>query len=87
MKYDGFRALAYVQRGTVELISRRQHVYKSFTILCESIAAELRVKGAILDGEIVCLDQFGQPQFNKLMFRRSDSLKLARMVLQRRSST
>ena len=72
VKYDGFRALAYVRLGTVDLVSRRRHVYKSFNTLCESIAAELRVQDAILDGEIVCVDQLGHPQFNKLMFRRGE---------------
>ena len=33
-KYDGFRALAYVSRGTVKLVSRKGIVYKAFGDLC-----------------------------------------------------
>jgi bifunctional non-homologous end joining protein LigD len=72
VKHDGFRALCYIEDGAVKLVSRRGHVYKGFRVLCESIAADLRVKEAILDGEIVCLDQEGHSQFNKLMRHRGE---------------
>src|SRR5262249_2471805 len=41
VKHDGFRALCYVAAQSVKLVSRRDHVYKSFTTLCDSIAADL----------------------------------------------
>jgi bifunctional non-homologous end joining protein LigD len=72
VKHDGFRALAYVVEGHCHLVSRRNYVYKSFGSVCESIAADLRVEDAVLDGEIVCLDQNGHSQFNPLMYRRGD---------------
>jgi bifunctional non-homologous end joining protein LigD len=53
-----------------ELVSRRNHEYKSFHELCASIAAHLSGSTAVLDGQIVCLDQFGRSQFYELMFRR-----------------
>ena len=34
-------------------VSRRGNIYKSFASLCDCIAADLRTKSAILDGEIV----------------------------------
>src|SRR5215831_10725435 len=30
VKYDGFRALARIEHGTCQLVSRKTHVYKSF---------------------------------------------------------
>jgi bifunctional non-homologous end joining protein LigD len=72
VKHDGFRALAYVVEGDCHLVSRRSHVYKSFPTLCESIAEDLKVTDAVLDGEIVCLSRDGRSQFNRLMYRRSD---------------
>jgi ATP-dependent DNA ligase len=30
----------------------------------------LSVENALIDGEIVCLDQYGRSQFKELMFRR-----------------
>jgi ATP-dependent DNA ligase len=39
---------------------------KSFPALCKSLAG-LRVKDAILDGELVCLDEFGRSIFEDLI--------------------
>src|ERR1700730_9738880 len=70
IKHDGFRALAYVQAGQCQLVSRKMYVYKRFADLTEQIAASLNVQGAVLDGEIVCLDKTGKSQFKRLMYRR-----------------
>ena len=71
IKYDGFRALAYIEFGSVRLISRRRNVYKSFPMLCNEIADHIQIHEAILDGEIVHLDGEGNPQFYSLLRRRS----------------
>jgi len=49
VKYDGFRAMAYVQRREVELISRKGNAYESF----EPLRSHLATLGhdVILDGE------------------------------------
>jgi bifunctional non-homologous end joining protein LigD len=70
-KYDGFRALAYVEDRHVRLVSRKSNVYKSFPALCEAMAVALAVENAILDGEIVYLDASGKPQFISLLRRQS----------------
>ena len=67
LKYDGFRALAYIAKGKASLVSRNGHTYKSFAPLCGSIADSVRCRNAILDGEIVCLNSKGHPQFNQLL--------------------
>ena len=36
VKFDGFRALAYVEDGRCELVSRKGHVYRRFAELCQS---------------------------------------------------
>jgi bifunctional non-homologous end joining protein LigD len=69
LKHDGFRAVAYIEDGTCRLISRKQIQYKSFAGL-RTAMAKLPVKTAILDGELVCLDQDGRSQFRELMHRR-----------------
>jgi bifunctional non-homologous end joining protein LigD len=71
LKWDGFRSLAYVERGRSELWSRNDHKFSQFTPLNVSIAS-LSVNDAILDGEIVCLDQHGKADFNTLLFHRGD---------------
>jgi Carboxylesterase family/ATP dependent DNA ligase domain len=65
LKHDGFRALAYISEGRCELVSRRRNSYRSFEPLRRSLGA-LKVKTAILDGEIVCLDSEGRSIFNEL---------------------
>jgi bifunctional non-homologous end joining protein LigD len=55
IKHDGYRAIAYVENGQCELVSRKNIVYKSFAGLA-SMMAKLPVENAILDGELVCLD-------------------------------
>ena len=71
LKYDGFRALAYIENGSARLVSRRHNAYKSFNTLCAQIAQCLRVRCHPLDGEIVCLGKDGRPQFHDLLRRRS----------------
>ncbi len=72
VKFDGFRALAYVENGICELISRKSHTYTRFKNLCQSIATDLKADNAILDGEIVCLDDQGRSRFYDLMFHRGE---------------
>ncbi len=69
LKHDGFRALAYISDGQCELVSRRRNSYKSFQNLQDNLA-KLKVKNAVIDGEIVCLDAEGRSIFNELLFRR-----------------
>src|SRR5207247_10864032 len=66
LKLDGFRALAHVQGGRCELISRNGSQLNGFQPLCDAIAEELGPVSAILDGEIVCLHQKDGPEFFRL---------------------
>jgi bifunctional non-homologous end joining protein LigD len=68
LKHDGFRGVAYISDCRCQLVSRKGNVYKSFKTLCKSLET-LRVKDAILDGEIVCLNEEGTSIFNRVMFR------------------
>lgn len=70
LKHDGFRTLAFIENETCHLVSKKGNQYKSFTDLCAWVGANLDVRDAVLDGEIVCLDQFGRSVFNNLFFRR-----------------
>ena len=70
VKLDGFRALAFIESGSCRLVSRKAQVYKSFSGLCQSLG-HLPYE-AVLDGEIVCLDCGGCPQFDSLFYRRGE---------------
>ncbi len=69
LKQDGFRGMAYIAEGKSKLLSRTDHVFQSFGLLYK-LLANLPVQNAIIDGEIVCLNDQGVSQFNQLMFRR-----------------
>ena len=71
LKQDGYRAFAYIENGKCELVSRKQNVYERFGPLAAALASELRVKNAIIDGEIVCLDGQGRSLFLELLRHRS----------------
>ena len=70
LKYDGFRAMAYVQDGRAELISRKGNGYESF----EPLRSRLAALGheVILDAEITILDGDGRPQFSDLLRKRGE---------------
>lgn len=84
LKYDGWRALAYVEPTGVTFVSRTGYVYgRRFDVLGAALRRELRVRSAVLDGEIVCLDAEGRPRFSDLMFRRSEPIFFAFDILAR----
>jgi bifunctional non-homologous end joining protein LigD len=69
MKWDGVRALGYVERGTVRLISRnRLDMTRSYPELA-ALGEQLSGRQALLDGEIVAFDEAGRPSFSKLQRR------------------
>ncbi len=72
IKWDGFRSLARIEQGKCRLISRKGNDFKSFRILNESVLAELKVRSAVLDGEIVCLNDDGKPEFRDLLHRKGE---------------
>ena len=72
LKYDGYRALAVIEHGRAQLLSRNGHPFASFSALAESISDSLANARAVVDGEICSLDRRGRPQFKNLMFRRGN---------------
>lgn len=74
IKFDGYRMLCHVERGQVRFWSRNHKDWSlRFPFLTKAIQA-LPVKSAILDGEVVALDQSGRASFQKLQqsFARND---------------
>jgi bifunctional non-homologous end joining protein LigD len=68
IKWDGYRAIAAVEQGSVRLYSRNQ---LSLTERFRLIANSLSQLGhdAVLDGEVVVLDEHGRAQFQLLQNR------------------
>jgi len=69
LKLDGFRTLALVRNGKVRLLSRRgQDATKQFPEL-HDLEVLVRSREAVLDGEVVALDEDGRPSFGRLQER------------------
>lgn len=66
-KHDGFRAIAYIQGDECKLVSRNDADFTRFRELARVLPGDLNVKNAILDGELVVLDQTGKSHFLELM--------------------
>jgi bifunctional non-homologous end joining protein LigD len=65
LKWDGYRAIAEINKGRVRLYSRNQRSFeKRFFPIVESL--EHLGHDAVLDGEVVALDEHGKPCFHRL---------------------
>jgi bifunctional non-homologous end joining protein LigD len=69
IKWDGIRTVAYVENGTVSLFSRSKREVTAEFPEFQDLAKYLRAGTAVLDGEIVTLDQNGHSDFQKLQNR------------------
>jgi bifunctional non-homologous end joining protein LigD len=68
MKWDGFRAIARISGDEVTFTSRNgldlTPTFPELAVLAESVAGD-----AVLDGEIVALDEHGVPRFSRIQQR------------------
>jgi bifunctional non-homologous end joining protein LigD len=71
LKHDGFRCFAYIAAGRCDLVSPHTNYYQRFDSLRAALA-NLKVTDAILDGELVCLDDEGRDRWNLLLRRRAE---------------
>jgi bifunctional non-homologous end joining protein LigD len=69
IKWDGYRAVAFIDDQNLRLVSRNQNdLTKAYPELSE-IPQHVRASTAILDGEIVALDEQGRPSFSLMQQR------------------
>jgi bifunctional non-homologous end joining protein LigD len=67
VKWDGYRALCFVERGKVRMVSRRgTNLDKQFAAVASALAQSIKADTAIIDGEVVALDDNGNPSFQHL---------------------
>jgi len=65
LKLDGYRTLAYLHNGTVDLRSRKNNSFnKQFDTIVEALK-DWNIN-AVIDGEVVVLNEEGRPDFNKI---------------------
>lgn len=67
LKFDGYRILAHIDGPQkIRLISRNDNDWTARFQVIANALAELRIKSAILDGEVVSLDSHGVSNFQQL---------------------
>src|SRR3954451_6719649 len=67
VKHDGFRAVAYIKGDECKLVSGNDNDFTRFHELARVLPDDIDAKNAILDGEIVVLDNLGHSKFSDLM--------------------
>jgi bifunctional non-homologous end joining protein LigD len=69
LKWDGIRALGYVDGGRLRLVTRNGNdVTRRYPEL-RALGGELGARDVVLDGEIVTFDDVGRPSFQRLQRR------------------
>jgi bifunctional non-homologous end joining protein LigD len=69
IKWDGYRAIAFIEDGRVRLVSRNQNDLTAQFLELGRLPQFVSAQRAILDGEIVALDEEGRPSFSLMQQR------------------
>ncbi|MSV28625.1 MAG: DNA ligase D [Bryobacterales bacterium] len=85
VKWDGVRALCFIENGRVRLVSRNGRAMERQYPELSAMAESLSVRDAIVDGEIALLDGQGRPSFELLQSRInvSDAATIANLARKR----
>ena len=69
IKWDGYRAIAFVEQGRVRYVSRNQNDLTAQYADLRDLPKFVNAKSAVLDGEIVALDEQGHSSFSLMQQR------------------
>ncbi|MGD1023766.1 MAG: non-homologous end-joining DNA ligase [Candidatus Sulfotelmatobacter sp.] len=69
IKWDGYRAVAFIENGKVRLVSRNQNELTQRYPELKDLPQFVKAKNAILDGEVVALDEQGRASFSLMQQR------------------
>ena len=69
IKWDGYRAVAFIDKGKLRLVSRNQNDLTAQFSELRELPSLVKARTAILDGEIVALDEEGRPSFSLMQQR------------------
>jgi bifunctional non-homologous end joining protein LigD len=69
IKWDGYRAIAYIDTGKLRLVSRNQNDLTSQFPELRELPQFVQGQRVVLDGEIVALDEQGRPSFSLMQQR------------------
>jgi bifunctional non-homologous end joining protein LigD len=80
VKWDGIRLISFIDNGEVSLQTRAGRIVDSEYPQLQAISGVIKAKQAVLDGEIVALDDEGRPSFQLLQNRDRDPVPLQYVV-------
>jgi bifunctional non-homologous end joining protein LigD len=67
VKWDGYRALAYLAGGEATLVSRNGNdLTPRFPDVAKALAKHVKTPDCVLDGEVCALDEAGRPSFSAM---------------------
>ena len=69
IKWDGYRVVSFIEDGTVRMVSRNQNDLGPRYPELNALPNLVNAKSAILDGEVVVLDEQGRPSFSLMQQR------------------
>ena len=69
IKWDGYRSVAFIENGRVRLVSRNQNELTARYPELKDLPQSVKAKTAILDGEVVALDEEGRASFSLMQQR------------------
>jgi bifunctional non-homologous end joining protein LigD len=69
IKWDGYRAIAFIEDGKARLVSRNQNNLTPRYPELKDLPKFIKAKTAILDGEVVALDEQGRASFSLMQQR------------------
>jgi bifunctional non-homologous end joining protein LigD len=69
IKWDGYRAVAFIENGKLRLVSRNQNELTERFPELKDLPKFIQAKSAILDGEVVALDEQGRASFSLMQQR------------------
>jgi len=69
IKWDGYRAVAFIRDGKVRFVSRNQNDLTPRYPELQEVPEHINAKVAVLDGEVVALDEQGRASFSLMQQR------------------
>src|SRR5258706_9945261 len=69
IKWDGYRAIAFLDRDRARLVSRNQNDLTPQFPELRDLAQHVKARQAVIDGEVAALDENGRPSFSLMQQR------------------
>ncbi len=69
IKWDGYRSVAFIREGKLRLVSRNQNDQTAQFSELSDLPACVRARNAVIDGEVVAVDEEGRPSFSLMQQR------------------